>query len=95
MNGAHVAITADVEGDSVRIACFLTDDPQIDGGLEPYLRRSELEPIDYKQDVVGSQMFTLRFRSRQELSEIFSVVRMYYVSWGKEPSIKSPDDIIH
>lgn len=94
MNGAHVAITTEVEGDSVKIACFLTDDPEIDGLLLPYLARSELEPLDYHPNVVGSQIFSIRFSSQQELGEILSVIRMYYVSWGKEPSVKSIDDII-
>lgn len=94
MSGAHVAITTDIGPDSVRVACFLTDDPQIDGGLRPYLERSGLVLLDYKSDLVGSQMFTIETTSRQEQREILSLIEAYYVSWGKEPSVKSVGDII-
>ena len=94
MSGAHIAITTDAGPGGIRIACFLTDDPQIDDGLRPYLERSGLTPLDYESDVVGSQMFTISTASRQEQSEVLSLVKAYYVSWGKEPSVLSVDDII-
>jgi hypothetical protein len=94
MRSAHIAITTDAGPGGVRVACFITGDPQIDHGLRPYLERSGLALLDYEPDVVGSQIFTINTSSDQEQREILTLVEAYYVSWGKEPSVASVDDII-
>ncbi|HAC56068.1 TPA: hypothetical protein DCF80_01070 [Candidatus Saccharibacteria bacterium] len=76
------------------MACFLTEDPQIDGGLRPYLERHGLVVLGYKPDEVGSQMFTVCCTSDDSQCVILELLEAYYVSWGKEPSVKHIDQII-
>ncbi|GEM_PF-1937146 len=93
METARVSITYDTDASGIRVACFLTDDPQIDEGLRPYLLRHGLVLLGYKPDVVGSQHFTLCC-SQQAQEHVLELIAAYYVSWGKEPSIKHIDQII-
>jgi hypothetical protein len=39
-------------------------------------------------------MFTIATVSRQEQTEVLTLIQAYYISWGKEPSVASVDDII-